>query len=759
MAFLFQNSQPTGSLKILSREEGSRTVPIEQTSFTLSKGETASIRVDQLTNGYLERASHLYSQIWLPVKSGQITSLSLYSNADGSGDQLTLTGDDLSTLSDGMVRWMATGSTYGTGPWTRIFYDRDGLIQFTAADFAEIEKHWYYDLVQVKADNLTSWTYSWSGFEISTPKLVAGQDDFVENRSLFVDLSDLDDPDGMGEVVLQWQYWNDQNANGVQEAAEWENIVGATASELLLTDDHTGLKIRYRVNYQDQLGYQETVYSPATDYIVNINDEVKGALKFTSGTPKINSEVIVSAEDLIDEDGLGYISFSWYVDGVLLQSGPQTEFWLDGEVGGSSLEVNGVYTDLKGNVETVSYAANIDYPAIGAVFFEGFFASGQVVSINAANIVDKNGIASDLEYRWYKNDELMAGVNGPEYLLHESDIGSTIDAKVLFTDGDGNVESMYVSGASDILLSVGANPSDMVGTVAQEFFHVVSNDTSVEAKGGSDVVYITGEYAVIDAGSGEDVIHMGGEIIHASNAIALNISSEVQVGTEEVVRLQGKTLISHVVDGGAEIDTIVLTDGSDALALHDVISGISTSALLSVDSFGQTTAQRINSIEEIYLGAGDDVVDLTSPDYQMDSEYDQIHVYGEAGNDIMWGSQADEILNGGEGDDILFGGAGADELVGGEGADEFQFTQSSQGDTILDFDLRGGDTLKFFNTGGASFNKSNMNIIEQAGFESSKYFLEIEYSSSSSLQIGLQGDEVWLSQLSVEDLNGSVFIV
>ena len=49
-------------------------------------------------------------------------------------------------------------------------------------------------------------------------------------------------------------------------------------------------------------------------------------------------------------------------------------------------------------------------------------------------------------------------------------------------------------------------------------------------------------------------------------------------------------------------------------------------------------------------------------------------------------------------------------MIGGAGADEFQFTQTSTQDTISDFNISDGDTLKFFNTGAAKFNLDSVEI-------------------------------------------------
>jgi hypothetical protein len=47
-------------------------------------------------------------------------------------------------------------------------------------------------------------------------------------------------------------------------------------------------------------------------------------------------------------------------------------------------------------------------------------------------------------------------------------------------------------------------------------------------------------------------------------------------------------------------------------------------------------------------------------------------------------------------------------ITGGLGADEFQFTRTSQDTSVTDFDTSQGDTLSFYNAGGASFDKDSI---------------------------------------------------
>jgi len=202
------------------------------------------------------------------------------------------------------------------------------------------------------------------------------------------------------------------------------------------------------------------------------------------------------------------------------------------------------------------------------------------------------------------------------------------------------------------------------------------------------------------------------------------------------------------MDGGADVDTVELTNGSDAFFLHDSFSGFHSSLELTNGLNGETGTARIESIENINAGAGNDIIDLTSPDYSLAGQ--NIIVDGGLGNDTLWGSDANETFTGGEGNDELFGGAGINELIGGSGADEFQFTRTLADDTVADFNISEGDTLKFFNTGGAQFDRDRVSL-NTAGDQ-----LSIAYGADANdvLSIGLTN-----ARLVLDDLTSDVLII
>ena len=306
-----------------------------------------------------------------------------------------------------------------------------------------------------------------------------------------------------------------------------------------------------------------------------------------------------------------------------------------------------------------------------------------------------------------------------------------------------NIENQFFIGQTNITIDRSFDPESGNNHVKSQ-----SGDDLVLLGVGDDIFELGAGKNYSDGGAGNDTIILSSDNKFTSSYVAKNISSSLQIGTEERINLNGKTRFEDVMDGGADADTVELTDASDAFFLHDSFSGFHSSLALSDDYAGELGKARIENIENINAGGGDDIIDLTSPDYSLAGQ--GITVNGGEGNDTLWGSDANETLKGGIGDDELFGGAGVNELFGGSGADEFQFTKTSTNDTIADFSISDGDTLKFFNTGGAQFDRDSI-ALNSGGDE-----LTIAYGSSSDdiLTIALTN-----AGLHLDDLTADVLLI
>lgn len=145
-------------------------------------------------------------------------------------------------------------------------------------------------------------------------------------------------------------------------------------------------------------------------------------------------------------------------------------------------------------------------------------------------------------------------------------------------------------------------------------------------------------------------------------------------GTGEIVAIAGKNKFCDIFEGTGNTAILRLTDDAcgDALFAEDIFTA-------SYDNLGKKQARVIN-LHEIFAGAGDDIIDMTSDKFVVMGVNMTIH--GNDGNDIIWGSAGQNTLFGDAGDDRLVGGPGNDVLVGGTGDD---FMAGEGGDDVFCF--------------------------------------------------------------------------
>jgi Ca2+-binding RTX toxin-like protein len=157
--------------------------------------------------------------------------------------------------------------------------------------------------------------------------------------------------------------------------------------------------------------------------------------------------------------------------------------------------------------------------------------------------------------------------------------------------------------------------------------------------------------------------------------------------------LDGYVQISDTFLGGDGTDSLRGTAAGEALLLYDPIYSGSNPLLSDQDA-------RLISIEEIDMGAGDDLVNLTSSVSQLGALTDT-QIAGGAGDDYLYGGAGNDSILGGTGSDRLIGWKGDDVLTGGTAPgvgdgeeDRFLFAPGAGGgtDRITDFE-DGTDTL------------------------------------------------------------------
>ena len=299
-----------------------------------------------------------------------------------------------------------------------------------------------------------------------------------------------------------------------------------------------------------------------------------------------------------------------------------------------------------------------------------------------------------------EGDDIVDGGDGDDLIIGGNGAGDDY-----YKGGDGIDTVKYTSATDGITVNLttgtatSTNGSDAAGIGTDTLVGIENiiggnfDDILTGSSGANTIQGVAGS-DLIDGAAGNDTITLTGNTNH-DGKFAHNVSSSLQVATDVRINLSGKVKLETVVDGGADADTVNLSSNGDAFFLHDTFSGFHSSLTLTTDTHtGAQSTQRIMNVETINGLDGDDIIDLTSPDYSLAGQI--ITINGGLGNDAIWGSDATETLIGGEGNDILFGGSGNDTLTGGAGADTFEFTVTAASDTITDYSKSEGDILKFY---------------------------------------------------------------
>jgi hypothetical protein len=243
--------------------------------------------------------------------------------------------------------------------------------------------------------------------------------------------NDLADEDGLGAISYQW------SADGVA-------ITGATSETLTLTQSEVGKKITVTASYTDQQGTQESETSAETDTVANVNDDPTGSVLIT-GTAE-EDQTLTATNTLVDEDGLGAISYQWSAAGVAITGAISETLTLTQSEVGKKITVTASYTDQQGTEESATSdetdtVANVNDDPTGSVKIGGTPEEGEILEIVENTISDEDGLG-EFSYQWLRDGKEIALANDATYKVKQFDIGSEISVRLSYTDVGGKYESV-----------------------------------------------------------------------------------------------------------------------------------------------------------------------------------------------------------------------------------------------------------------------------------------------------------------------------
>jgi len=288
----------------------------------------------------------------------------------------------------------------------------------------------------------------------------------IEDDPLIVDATAIMDDDGMGEVSVQWQMLSNDGG--------WMNLTGATQQSFTPRQIHVGHRLRVVITYVDGQGNLETLISPSSTKVKNVNDKPSGA-PILLGNALEEDALVVDTSTISDEDGIGSYEVIWQRSSTRTawQTFPNATsevLRLGQSHVGFSYRAVITYLDNQGTREILisnpsETVANVDDPVEGEVMIVGKPLEGSMLSVTTSGVSDEDGIAS-LSVSWEasrdgRNWRAIDGSNYNQISLNQAHVGFQIRAKASVVDTFG-VETLIYSQPSNTIKNVNNAPSGTI---------------------------------------------------------------------------------------------------------------------------------------------------------------------------------------------------------------------------------------------------------------------------------------------------------
>jgi hypothetical protein len=316
----------------------------------------------------------------------------------------------------------------------------------------------------------TSGSTRTSGNEAASASGAGGQNPpafvAIEDDPLIVDTSGIMDSDGMGSVQVQWQV----SADG----QSWINLTGAAQQSFTPREAHVGQLLRVQISYVDGQGNLETLVSPPSSPVQNVNDKPTGAPQLT-GVAREKDTLVVDTSLIADEDGVGKYDIVWQ------QSSTKSDWQAYPEVNGEVLQLAQKhvgfsyraivsYVDRHGTREILATnpsetVVNVDDPVEGEVTLAGEALEGKVLSADTSSVSDIDGIASmTIGWESSRDGRSWRSVETPgtnKVALSQALVGQQLRARVSVVDSFG-VETIIFSKPTNAVKNVNNKPAGTI---------------------------------------------------------------------------------------------------------------------------------------------------------------------------------------------------------------------------------------------------------------------------------------------------------
>ncbi|MCP4992745.1 MAG: hypothetical protein GY934_03005, partial [Gammaproteobacteria bacterium] len=308
--------------------------------------------------------------------------------------------------------------------------------------------------------------------------------------------------------------------------------------------------------------YSELVSLWGTD--TTNNDPV--GLPSIIGTVTEDQVLSADTSGISDADGLGAYSYQWLRDGVDINNATNDTYTLGDSDVGTQISVKVTYTDGNGTSESLTSGltttvVNVNDAPVGLPSITGTITEDQVLSADTSGISDADGLGT-YSYQWLRDGVTINNATNDTYTLGDSDVGTQISVKVIYTDGNGTSESL-TSSLTTTVVNVNDAPvglPSITGTIAED--QVLSADTSniSDADGLGTFSYQWLRDGVTINNATNDTYTLGDDDV--GTQINVEVSYTDGNGTSESLTSDLTTTVVNVNDEPPTIDTDFIIDGA-----------------------------------------------------------------------------------------------------------------------------------------------------------------------------------------------------
>ena len=294
----------------------------------------------------------------------------------------------------------------------------------------------------------------------------------LEDQPLVIDVSNLYDQDGLGDLTMQWQV---QLPSG-----GWQTIDSATSQSFTPRQQHVGRSLRVVIQYVDGQGTLEVIETAATGPVQNSNDLPQG-LPIISGSTVEDNTLKIDVSGITDEDGVGQFQYQWErsTDGARwvaydTNSANPALLRLNQAEVGYAYRALVSYTDGFNTQEILVTPAtnmvkNVDDPVEGEVLVIGQPRKGDRLEIDTSNLSDDDGIAN-VRATWEMSDNgrswsAIPDVYGSSMNLAQTHVGKLIRVRSVVVDTFGSETTLF-SQPTSIVQNVNSKPKGVIRILA-----------------------------------------------------------------------------------------------------------------------------------------------------------------------------------------------------------------------------------------------------------------------------------------------------